>query len=213
MTKSAMNTPATKNWRTSIGRLFTELVVVFIGVYAAFMLSEFRAEKQAEERRMQVVDALKTEIEEILFRAKRSSGGLIGLTAYYDSTIAAGAMPSLRPMIEPIRAESHMWEAALQSGGLNDLDVSTMYRLSQFYNVLNAGFEQLAQLRTLSETLIIPNLDQGPSAFYDVKTKKLLKKYYWYLDGLQRISALAEEVKNVGEVLVVDLEKAGAPNG
>ena len=40
-----------------------------------------------------------------------------------------------------MRVQTHMWEATLQSGALDLSDVPTVYRLSQFYNELNAGFD------------------------------------------------------------------------
>ncbi len=201
-----MKASKTASRRSSILQWAIELVVVFVGVYAAFLLSEFKARKETEEQRHQIVEAVRTEIEEIMFRADRAAGGLAQMVAYYDSTIAAGEKPPLRPMIEPVRAESHMWEATLQMGGLDIVDVPTMYRISKFYNVLNAGFEQLDQMRELSETLIIPNLDEGSDEFYDPVTGKLRHKYQWYLDGLRNIASLSLEVKSVGNELLNDLE-------
>jgi hypothetical protein len=34
--------------------------------------------------------------------------------------------------MEPIRVRNHMWEATLESGGLDVLDVPTLYRASLF---------------------------------------------------------------------------------
>jgi len=184
-------------------------MVVFVGVYTAFALSEYRVEQEAEAHRDQIHQALIREIEAITVRTRRAAEYLSIHVAFYDSSIAVGAMPPLEPMIEPIRVRSHMWEAALQSGGLNLLDVPTMYRISEFYNALNAGFEQLAQLRELSETVLIPNLGRGPEEFYDPLTKTLRPKYAWYLDGLRRSVDLAVEITSLGEGIVEDLKVEG----
>lgn len=201
-----MKSKGAGNRRRAIVHWGIELVVVFFGVYAAFLLTELRERRQVEAQRTQIIAALYTEIEEVMGRADRAAGGLTRMVAYYDSTIAAGEMPPLLPMIEPVRAESHMWQATLQMGGLDILDVSTMYEISRFYNVLNAGFEQLAQIRELSENMIIPNLDQGPEAFYNTETGRLLKKYEWYLEGLRSIANLSLEVKAVGDAVLQELE-------
>jgi hypothetical protein len=100
-----------------------------------------------------------------------------------------------------------MWEAALQSGGLDLFDVPTIYRLSSFYNSLNAGFVQLDQLRALSETILIPNLDRGPEEFYDSQTGELLPKYSWYIAGLTRLGVLAASITAQGDSLVADLSR------
>jgi hypothetical protein len=158
-------------------RLLLELVVVFVGVYAAFALSEHQRQRVAEERRKQTQLALVREIESITEVTRRVAQQIPAAVARFDSLVAAGARPALEPMIEPVRVESHMWQATLASGGLELFDVGAVFRLSQFYNELNAGFEQLAQLRGLSETVLIPNLDRGDDEFYDPSSGALREKY------------------------------------
>jgi len=208
--------PATRGrrWIARAGRPVLELIVVFVGVYTAFALSEYRVAQEAEAHRDQIHQALIREIEQITVRTRWAAENMSGIVASYDSSIAAGAMPALQPMIEPIRVRSHMWEATLQSGGMNLLDVPTFYRISEYYNALNAGFEQLAQLRELSETVLIPNLGRGPEEFYDPLTKTLRPKYAWYLDGLRRAADLAGDITRLGEGIVEDLkveEREAAP--
>jgi hypothetical protein len=94
--------------------------------------------------------------------------------------------------------QTHMWEATLQSGALDLFDIPTIYSPSQFYNELNAGFEQLAQLRDLSETVLIPNLERGSSEFYQ-SNGKLRPKYHWYRKGLGRLSYLAARITAFGD--------------
>jgi hypothetical protein len=96
-------------------------------------------------------------------------------------------------------------EATLQSGALDLFDIPTVYRLSQFYNELNAGFEQLAQLRNLSESVLIPNLERGSSEFYEQGGRKLRPKYQWYRDGLGRLAGLAARITALGDSLTNQL--------
>lgn len=180
---------------------------MFLGVFAAFQLSEYREGQEEKIHRAQMQRALVQEIEEITIRTRRAATQTPRLIAYYDSSIAAGAMPPLQPLIEPISVRSHMWEAALESGGLNLLDVPTLYRISEFYNALNAGFEQLAQLRHLSETVLIPNLEKGPDEFYDPENATLRPKYQWYLQGLRNVADLAGGITDIGDELVADLKQ------
>ena len=190
-----------------MGRWGIELVIVFIGVYAAFALSEYRQEQEAQAHREQIQQALLREIEAITAKTRRAAENMPRILAYYDSTMAAGAMPPLEPIIEPIRVRAHMWEATLQGGGLNLLEVDTMYRVSTFYNALNDGLEQLAQLRALSETVLIPNLGRGPEEFYDTTTKTLRPKYAWYLLGLRNAGTISVEITVLGDALIADLKK------
>lgn len=85
---------------------------------------------------------------------------------------------------------------------------TTVYRLSQFYNALNAGFEQLDQLRELSENVLIPNLGRGQDEFYTGEGE-LRPKYRWYTQGLQRLAQLSREITEFGDSLVADLGSGG----
>jgi hypothetical protein len=187
-----------------------ELVVVFIGVYAAFALSEYESRRDATERRHQLQAALVSEIRDIASNTRRVAEALPPQLARFDSAVAAGARPPLQPWIEPIRVQTHMWEATLQSGPLDIFDVPTVYAISQFYNELNAGFEQLAQLRALSEAVLIPELGGGSDEFYD-SANQLRPKYTWYRDGLGRLSRLAGEITVQGDSLVALLSTTSTP--
>jgi len=101
-----------------------------------------------------------------------------------------------------------MWQATLESGALDIFDVATVYEISQFYNELNAGFEQIAQLRQLSETVLIPELGSSSDEFYD-SANQLKPKYRWYRDGLYRLSRLAASITAQGDSLVSALSADG----
>ena len=66
-----------------------ELVIVFIGVFAAFRLQEYRAEQEADARREQITQALVREIEDITENTRRVARQMPQMVAFYDSTIAA----------------------------------------------------------------------------------------------------------------------------
>jgi hypothetical protein len=180
-----------------------ELVVVFVGVYAAFALSELQSRREVDERRQQLQAALVSEIRDIVSNTRPVATYLPTHLARFDSAVAAGARPGLDPWIEPIRLQPHMWEATLESGALDIFDVSTVYGISQFYNELNAGFEQLAQLRELSENVLIPALGANSDEFYDADG--LRPRYRWYRDGLGRLSMLAAGIMARGDSLVATL--------
>jgi hypothetical protein len=189
-----------------LARLAVELAIVFTGVYAAFALSEYESRRDAEARRLQLQEALVSEIRDIVSNTRRVATILPGQLARFDSAVAAGARPPLEPWIEPVRVQPHMWQATLESGALDIFDVSTVYGISQFYNELNAGFEQLAQLRELSETVLIPELGSASDEFYD-SGNRLRPKYHWYRDGLARLSRLASSITAQGDSLVSALSR------
>lgn len=196
-----------------LGWLALELAVVFVGVYAAFALAEYGERRRDAERRQQLQAALVREIRDITSNTRRVADSLPRQLARFDSAVVAGARPPLEPWMEPVRVQTHMWEATLESGGLDLFDVPTVYALSQFYNELNAGFEQLSQLRGLSETILLPNLGRGADEFYEPGTGGLRPRYEWWRSGLGRLSLLAKKITAAGDSLVALLEPAEAQTG
>jgi hypothetical protein len=185
-------------------RLALELLVVFIGVYGAFALSEHEKRREASKRREQLQAAIVREVRDITANTRRVATQLPQQLAQFDSAVAAGGRPPLAPWIEPVRVDTDMWDVTLQSGALDVFDVATVYDISQFYNELNAGFEQLAQLRGLSETVLIPVLGRGSEEFYG-PDNQLRPNYRWYRDGLGRLSRLAASITAHGDSLVRSL--------
>lgn len=199
MTRARLRRPA-----SVVGRLAVELVVVSVAVYAAFALTEWQAEREEAERRRQIRQALVREIRDITDDTRVTVVWSSEMVARYDSAFAAAETPRLTPVIEPVHIQPHMWQATLQSGGLELLDVPTIFRISRFYNELNLSLEQLEQLRTLSESVLIPNLDLGPTEFYD-DNARLRPKYDWYMFGLRRVAAFAQRITAMGDSVVAEL--------
>lgn len=190
-----------------LARLAFELLIIFVGVYAAFALSQHRAGREADEQRHQIRTALIREIESVTMNTRRVATTTPLYLASYDSLVAAGQRPVPQVFLEPINIQTHMWDVTLQSNALDLLDVPTVYRLSVFYNSLNQGIEQFHQLRALSEAYLLPALDDGPDGFYDDATGELRPSLAWYLPSVRRLGTLAERITVFGDSLAADLRR------
>ncbi len=125
------------------GRWVAELVLVFVGVSAAFWLSNYQQHRQDAERRDQILASI-------------------------EQTLRQGIESSKVNRVteqEPAAAE--------------------------FRRALDAG-EMPPQL---SDELIVPNLDQDISFFYDPTTKKLRKRFEIYPEALQETVNFANELE------------------
>ena len=190
-----------------LARLAFELLIIFVGVYAAFALSQHRSEREADVRRYQVREALIHEIESITRNTRRVAASTPLYLASFDSLINAGRRPVPQLFLEPINIQTHMWETTLQSNALDLLDVPTVYRLSVFYNQLNQGFEQFYQIRMLSEQYFLPLLDEGADGFYDETTGDLRPSFGWYRPSLRRLGSLAADITELGDTLAAELRR------
>jgi len=166
-----------------IGRWLVELVLVFLGVYAAFWLSNYQQERQNTRRRDQILASLEQQLREGIEITKKQGADAERQVAGFEQALAAGQMPPLRPFTFTSDYNAGDIAALLQSGGIELLAVKTLMALREFESVVRWGLSRMAHFQKLSDELIVPNLDQDISFFYD-PTKHLRKRFELYTEAL-----------------------------
>jgi len=73
--------------------------------------------------------------------------------------------------------------------------LETLIALRKDESVIRWGLSRMARYQKLSDELIVPNLDQDISFFYDPATKKLRKRFEIYPDALQERVRFANELE------------------
>jgi hypothetical protein len=184
-----------------LSRIALEIVIGFVGVYAAFALSAYKERRDLIDRRHQIKRALIAEIGPMVQLAKHNHNGYRAFLLAFDSSVKAGR-PAPHPFIETVNLADHVWEATKQAGGLNLIDVPTFVELSAFYNENAQMYAQYAQLREFSLREIIPRLGAGPNAFYEPGTKTLRAEFHVYETALGRIEGLNQSVMVGGDTLL-----------
>lgn len=121
----------------------------------------------------------------------------------------AGEMPLPVP-IDLIPGEIGMGtgQALLQAGGLDALDAATILELQGFFNDLQRGVQYIERIRNLSDAYLYPNLDAGPSAFYDPETQRLKREFAWYPTTLAGLMNAIERVDVQADSALAVLERA-----
>jgi len=104
-------------------------------------------------------------------------------------------MPPLRPFVFITDYSPSDLATMLQSGGVQLLDVQTLRALRDDESVIRWGLARMARYQKLSDELIVPNLDQDISFFYDPTTKKLRKRFEIYPEALQETVNFANELE------------------
>jgi len=200
-----------KKYSQAIFRYLIELLIVFAGVYGAFLLTEHEENRREAERRNQIYDALLREISGVSSNVHQIGAELSKYSATYDSLIAEGKMPRLIPFTHPISFTPHLWNATIQSDGLSLLAVSTIEELSGFYNQTQQLLKLIEEYRRRTESFIMFNLDKDKNEFYDLTTRQLRPKYSWYLKGMEQMEEECLNVATKADSLIVFLnrEKSG----
>jgi hypothetical protein len=190
--------------RRMLGRIALEIVVGFVGVYAAFALSAYKERRDLVDRRHQIKRALIVEIRGIVTLARGNGPGYTQYLERFDSSVKAGR-PQPRSFTESVGITDQIWEATKQAGGLDLIDVPTFVELADFYNMNSNMLAQYAQLRDFSFAEIVPRAGSGPDVFFQPGTRTVRPSFEVYRTALRRLAAMNQSLVSGGDTLIARL--------
>jgi hypothetical protein len=183
-----------KSFSASLARWTVELVLVFIGVYAAFWLNSYQQHQQEAKRRDQILASLERLLRQGIASGKVNATQEERERAEFQRALDAGEIPPLRPYVFTTDYSPGDFAALLQSGGVELLDVETLTALRNDESVIRWGLSRLQRYQKLSDELIVPNLAQNISFFYDPASRKLRKPFEMYPEALQATVQFAHDL-------------------
>src|SRR5437899_6800064 len=185
------------------GRWVAELVLVFVGVYAAFWLNNYQQHRQDAERRDQILAFIEQTLSEGIESSKANRAKeQEPEAAEFRHALDAGEMPPLRPFVFITDYSPSDLATMLQSGGVQLLDLQTLRALRNDESVIRWGLSRMAHYQKLSDELIVPNLDRDTSFFYDPATRKLRKQFEIYPEALEATVKLANDLEHTHSELL-----------
>jgi len=186
----------TKHSRLSrLGRWVTELLLVFVGVYAAFWLNNYQQHQQDAERRDRILASIERTLREGIESNKTNRTEQEREAAEFRRALEAGGMPPLHPFVFTTDYSPADFATMLQAGGIQLLDLETLTALRNDESVIRWGLSRMARYQKLSDELIVPSLDQDISFFYDPATKKLRKRFEIYPEALDARLKFANDLE------------------
>ena len=178
------------------GRWVAELVLVFVGVYLAFWLSNYQQHRQDAERRDRILAYIEQTLSEGIESSKANrEKDQEPEAAEFRRALDAGETPPVRPFVFITDYSPSDLATMLQSGGVQLFDVQTLRALRNDESVIRWGLARMARYQKLSDELIVPNLDRDISFFYDQATKKLRKQFEIYPKALEARVNFAHELE------------------
>ena len=126
--------------------------------------------------------------------------------AEFQRALDAGEMPPLHPFVFTTDYSPGDWATMLQSGGVQLLDVQTLMAVRNDESVIRWGLSRMARYQKLSDELIVPNLDQDISFFYDPATKKLRKRFEIYPQALEATVKFAHDLDRTKTELLKQIQ-------
>jgi hypothetical protein len=188
------------------GRWVAELLLVFTGVYAAFWLNNYQQHRQDADRRDQILASFEQQLREGIESGKINRANQERRAAEFQRALNAGEMPPLQPFVFITDYSPTDWATMLQSGGVQLLDVQTLMAVRNDESVIRWGLNGMARYQKLSDELIVPNLNQDISFFYDPATRKLRKQFEIYPEALQANVKFANDLERTHTELLKQIQ-------
>ncbi len=188
-----------------VGRWTAELVLVFVGVYAAFWLSNYQQHGQDAERRDRILASLEEELRRGIESGKLETAKEEREATEFRRGLDAGEMPPLRPFVFTTDYSPGDFATWLQAGGIQLLEVKTLTTLRELESVIRWGLNDIARYQKLSDELIVPSLDQDISFFYD-PARKLRKRFEIYPEALDATVKFAHDLDRTKTALLKQIQ-------
>ena len=199
-------TTAKRPLLSRVGRWSAELILVFVGVYAAFWLNNYQQRRQDAERHDRILASIEQTLREGIDSNKISRAKEEQQAAEFRRALDAGEMPLLRPFVFTTDYSPSDFAALLQSGGLQLLDLETLTALRNDETIIRWGLSRMTRYTKLSDEFIVPNLDQDISFFYEPTTSKLRNRFEFYPEALDATVKFANELERTHTALLKQIQ-------
>jgi hypothetical protein len=199
--------PERRSILARVGRWAAELLLVFIGVYAAFWLNNYQQHRQDAERRDRILGYIEQTLREGIDSSKANRAKeQEPEAAEFQRALQADQMPPVRPFVFITDYSPSDLATILQSGGVQLFDVQTLRALRSDESVIRWGLQRMSRYQQLSDRLIVPNLDRDISFFYDPATKKLRKQFEIYPQALEERVSFAHQLERTHTELLKQIQ-------
>ncbi len=187
-----------------------QLVVVFLGVSAAFIVDNYRENLSQREELRQACAGLVAELRDYETRSVQFADG-------FDSAIAKWKAADRRgqravPGYYRIPGASHppvaTWTTTVNSGIARLLDPKLRRDLSFYYSEFSGIHDNYDRYNQFTEREILPRLYAGPDAFYGADGK-LLPIFRVHMDLESAFAADLRRLSKMAHDLRVRLEQVG----
>jgi hypothetical protein len=189
--------------RSLIGKFAFEVVIVFIGVTAAFALESARQDRQEAAYRKKMIAALIPILDDTIRHNRQFEALVDRKLSTFDRDLARGEHPGLPVYREPgsERPPTRVWDGIVSTGAARDLDPKLFFDLARYYTRLESYGERYIRYNDFTEQRIFP-LGADQLGIYDPKSGRLKPEYAAYVDRLRDLDELAKELDG----LAVDLK-------
>ena len=196
--------------RELIGRLLFEIIIIFIGVTAAFTLEAARQEREDVVYRKGMIAALIPTFNDFEHHSRLFQQETGAKIAAFDAALLRGEQPKLPIYREPggERPPSRAWDGIVATGVSKAMPPDLYYELSRFYTRQESFGERYVRYAQMTEEQIL-TLGPEQRGIYDPASGKLKPQYAAYVDRLRDLVAVTEVLDVQARVLRAKLRALG----
>jgi hypothetical protein len=192
-----------QSWRQRLGWLAGELLVVFIGVSAAFVVESYRDNRNQVAEMHQAVAGMVAELTNSETKSQKYSGAILADIEQWENADRDGkrAVPGHYRIPGAPHPPAAAWNSAVASGLVRMLDPQLRLDVGYFYNEFVGIHDNYDRYNQFTEREILPRMISGPDAFYG-PDGHLLPVFQVHMDlqkefaiDLRRLSGLAHDLR------------------
>ena len=182
----------------STPKLVIELFTVFVGVYLAFVISDYQAAQQTDLKKQQLYGVLSKEVNYFVLGGKFISNKMDSLL--HNSGSDYTYYLENRAPTPP----DAMWKASVESGVLDIIDINLFYELSVFYNRLGALSSNYLNYYNFIQSNVIGQSRQDN--YSKNQSGQLRNNYYQHKEQLKAINKELKTLIKEAELLLEQID-------
>ena len=192
-----------QDWRARVGWLAGQLLVIFLGVTAAFLVENYRESVSQRQELRQAIAGIISELEHQQTRSAEHADAFEREIERWATADREGrrAVPGYYRIPGAPRPPSAAWDATVSSGIARLFEPKLRLDLGYYYNEFVGIHENNDRYNQFTEREILPRLSAGPDAFYG-PDDKLIPMFRVHMDlqkefaaDLRRFGQMAHDLR------------------
>lgn len=163
--------------RTLLGEFTFELIIVFVGVTAAFALENYRQARQEAAYYRAMVGGLRVSLDDWETHGSAVDRQVATLLRNFDAARKQGNRESGAE-----RPPTKAWDGIVMTGAARSFDPSLFFRLARFYSRADSFGDRYLRYNAFTEERVLPYAD-NTAVFY--QGRQLKPEYAAHVDGLR----------------------------
>ena len=200
--------PKRESWRGHLGWLAGQLIVVFAGVTAAFVVENYRDSRNQQAEFHQALSGLIAELNRYETRGPEFADAMDAKISAWEQADRNGAraIPGYFRIPGATHPPSAAWTTMMSSGLARLIEPSLRSELGLFYSEVVGIHDNYDRYNRFTEGEVLPRIPLGADAFYGTDAR-ILPAFRVHMDLQKEFAADLRKLSNQAHDLRMKLER------